>query len=309
MKAFKFIDKLDSVTDTSVIYGNSMYVTYNDEEKSFDANFFAMQTGGYKYFNYFTALPDSLDEGSIIVDAKFASRKGIKEGDVIKITYDPDGVFPIGREYKVAGIVEPTTMSTSSGVFVITEEEYKEIFRDQVGYYLIKCEDPDYVANMINTYASASIANCQTMQEYIDESTKEETSLVTILTIVIVVAVGMTFVGMVSNQLIGFEGRKKECAVLLSTAMGRGKLSGILFLEMLMTSVTASVIGTVAGYIFAKIIGAATANSETIFMEIEPDPVKGLLFCIFLIVVFTGTVLFPIKNLKKMKISEQLKYE
>ena len=48
---------------------------------------------------------------------------------------------------------------------------------------------------------------------------------------IIVISVGITLIGMASNQLIGFEGRKKECAVMLSTAMGKGTLSGILFRE------------------------------------------------------------------------------
>jgi ABC-type antimicrobial peptide transport system permease subunit len=119
----------------------------------------------------------------------------------------------------------------------------------------------------------------------------------------------MTLIGMVSNQLIGFEGRKKECAVLLSTAMGRGALSGILLREMLITSLTASTMGTIVGVLMVFILNNATSASEEMVMAVELDPVMTILFFIFLVAAFTATVLFPIKNLRKMKIAEQIKYE
>ena len=125
---------------------------------------------------------------------------------------------------------------------------------------------------------------------------------------VIAVGLGMTFVGMVSNQLIGFDGRKKECAVMLSTSMGRKKLSGILVKEMLITSALASVAGTLTGLILCKVIDAAMQNSQ-LYMPVNPDLLKCLIFCIVLILVFTGTVLFPLNHLRKMKLSETLKYE
>ena len=48
---------------------------------------------------------------------------------------------------------------------------------------------------------------------------------------------------------------------------------------------------------------------HAIDMAITTDPVKTLLFFVLLVAAFTGTVLFPIKNLGKMKIAEQIKYE
>ena len=57
------------------------------------------------------------------------------------------------------------------------------------------------------------------------------------------------------------------------------------------------------------VIGRAVQSVEGLFLVIKIDPVKCILFCAILIFIFTATVLFPIKNLRKMKISEQLKYE
>ena len=288
-----------------------MYITVNGSEKEEYADFYAMPDGGeFKYYEFFDKVPDSLEEGSILVDDRYAAKNGINPGDNITIVYDHDGVVPIEREYKVAGLVGIMSFDGTTGTFILTKQEFKEIFRDEIGYFLIKCDDPDYVMNMIETYAVGSgINGVQTFAEYKESFDRDTAQLTTIMAVIIVIAVGMTFIGMASNQLIGFEGRKKECAVMLSTAMGKGKLSGILFLEMLITTFIASLMGTATGLFLSNVIGAATENAEGLFLVIKTDPVKSILFGIILILVFAGTVLFPIKNLRKMKISEQLKYE
>jgi ABC-type antimicrobial peptide transport system permease subunit len=96
---------------------------------------------------------------------------------------------------------------------------------------------------------------------------------------------------------------------MLSTAMGKGKLSGILFKEVLITSVTASGIGTLVGLLMINVIEKAMASTQSISMSFDVNPFTVFLFFIAMTVVFTGTVLFPIRNLRKMKISEQIKYE
>ena len=309
MKNFTFIDKLEGITDTEPLYESAMTIRINDEEKDKYGDFFAMPDGGFKYYQAFGEIPDSLEEGQILVDSKYADVLGLRPGDVIKLTYDPYGVVPIEREYEIAALFNINSFDGSTGTFIITQQEYKEIFRDVIGYYLIKCEDPESTKEIIETYAVGKYISVYTLDEYTDQIDREASQLTTIMMIIIAVAVGMTFIGMVSNQLLGFQGRKKECAVMLSTAMGKGKLSGILLREVLMTSFTASLMGTIVGVFMTMVIGRAVQSVEGLFLVIKIDPVKCILFCAILIFIFTATVLFPIKNLRKMKISEQLKYE
>ena len=308
LKNCQFIDKLDSVTDTEAVYESGSYITLNDEEKELWCDFFALPEEGFKYYTYFAGLPESLEEGSIIVDNRYAAKKDLHEGDTIKITYNPSGVFPIERDYKIAGFAKIKSFDGQTGTFVITPKEYDQIFRNEIGYYLVKCDDPEYVAETIRTYAGAGFT-VYTMEEYLEENSQDATKLIAIMGAIIILSSGMTFIGMVSNQILGFDGRKKECAVMLSTAMSRGKLTGILFREMLITSFSASCLGTITGVFLSGVIGAATENSQNLYFVIDTDPAKNIVFCVLLIIVFTGTVLFPIRKLRKMKISEQLKYE
>lgn len=310
LKDYAYIEKLDGVTDTEAIYRECSSIEVNGYYDVYAyGDFFAMPENGFKYYNFFVEIPDSLEEGSIIVDDRYAEKHDIKAGDNITIVYDPEGIVPITREYYVQDIVKISSFDGQTGTFIITQNEFHEIFRDYLSYYLVKCDDPDEVCRMIDTYAVGTYIDCETFEEYKEYIDSDTARITTIMTVIITVAVGMTFVGMVSNQLIGFEGRKKELAVMLSTSMGKGKLAGILFKEMLVTSIIASAMGTVTGLILSNVIDCATQNSSSIYLVVDPNPVKCLIFSIILIAVFAGTVLFPIKHLRKMKLSEQLKYE
>ena len=114
---------------------------------------------------------------------------------------------------------------------------------------------------------------------------------------------------MVSNQLIGFEGRKKECAVMLSTAMDKRTLSGILFREMFITSAVSGTAGAIIGTILIYVVKAAVDNTDAISLPLEINIPAILIMWAAMVVLFALTVLFPVKNLRKMKIAEQIKYE
>ena len=310
MKAYSFVDKLEGVNEIEVVYTQGETFLLNDEPASDREGgvFYALPEGGYKYYTAFEDLPSSIENGTILVNEKYGEEKGLVAGDTIKITYKPISVFPIVREYKIAGFFKGDA-TIPSGCFFLSDRDYKEVFKDTPGYLLIMCDNPAKVANLIRTYAVKSYEDVQTLEEIQKDEMTENAKIKAITIGIILVSVGMTLIGMVSNQLIGFEGRKKECAVMLSTAMGRNTLSGILFREMILTALTASSIGTAVGVLMVFILNMSTSASESMEMAVELDPVMTILFFVFLIVAFTGTVIFPIRSLRKMKIAEQIKYE
>jgi len=79
--------------------------------------------------------------------------------------------------------------------------------------------------------------------------------------------------------------------------------------EVLITSFTASALGTIVGTILTFVLSEALASGQTVSMDVTINPVHIIVFFLAMTIVFTGTVLFPIRNLRKMKISEQIKYE
>ena len=308
-KYYTYVDHLDSVTDSEMIYSTIYDFKLNDEEKITASYFYGLPDGGYKYFTGFEDLPDSIDGGKCIIDKKIANRKGISVGDTIKLTINPEGAFPVVREYEVQQIVEPNAYDDGMEAIIISQVEFSAVFYDYPSDILIRCDDPETVRDSIETYGKGTYGYVKTIDELIEDNKKDNSKTLAVITAIIAIAIGMTAVGMISNQLIGFEGRKKECAVLLSTAMNKAKLSGILLKEVLIASISASAVGTLIGTVLTYVIQAAIDNASSVYLDLKIDPLRTLTFFVLLTVVFTLTVLFPIRNLRKMKISEQIKYE
>ena len=304
-----FVPYLDSVSDTEVVYSKVGYVYFGDEEKEIAGQFFGMPDGGYKYYHGLTDLPERIEEGTIYVDNGWAKRNGYSVGDTLVITFDPDGVFPIRKEYTIAGVFKVKSYESLKNDFLISEDEFKSIYHDYPSYMLVRADDPETVKDMIETYAAKSASKVQTLQELAEETEKDAAQSKRVYIIVIIVALIMTCIGMTTNQLIGFEGRKKECAVMISTSMSKKTLSGILFGEMLITSITSATVGCTFGALLTIVIEKAVNAADNIYMPVEVHFSTVATLWVIMCVVFALTVLFPIKNMRKMKLSEQLKYE
>ncbi|MBQ1743341.1 MAG: ABC transporter permease, partial [Clostridiales bacterium] len=138
---YSFIDHMDNVTDTEMVYMTMTEYKLNDEKISI-GNFFAMPDDGFRYFTGFSDLPDKVEPGTIVLDKKYANRKGIKEGDMITLTFNPEGVVPIDRKFTVAKI---TSVSASTGMdtFLMNEDEYKVLCYGSPAWILIKTTDPE----------------------------------------------------------------------------------------------------------------------------------------------------------------------
>ena len=308
-KYYTYVDDLEGVTGVEFVYNIMAEYSLNDETQTNIGYFYALPDEGFKYFNGFKNLPESLEDGSVLVDKKYANRKGISEGDTIKITINPESVLPFEREYKVAKIIDSNPYDNGIDGIIIKHSEYLAMFHNQPGSVLIKCDDPEGLKQKLETYGKGTYGKVQTYDEIVEQQNSDNSKTIATISAILAVALGMTAIGMISNQLLGFEGRKKECAVMLSTSMGRSKLSGILLKEVFITSVTAAGIGSIVGTLLTFVIKSAMANAQSVVMDVEVNPLVVILFFIAMTVVFTGTVLFPLNSLRKMKIAEQIKYE
>ena len=305
---YTYVEHLDGVTDTEIIYSSGTeYVKFNGTDQSFE--FYGLPEGGFRMYNAFTNVPERIEDGTIMLSTSWASRHDVNQGDVVTITINPDGVFPIERQYTVAGFYKTVQANAGSEAVLMSYDDYAYIFHPTPGMLLIRSDNPDETANALKTYGVGTFGDVKTYEDVMNEQKDSNASTLRIFGVVIAIALGMTCIGMISNQLIGFEGRKKECAVMLSTAMNKKTLSDILFREMIITATVSSIVGTIVGSIMILVIRSAVYHSDSLYMPITYKPGMVLIFWVIITLVFALTVLFPIKNLKKMKIAEQIKYE
>ena len=308
-KHFSFVEHLDGVTETEYVYQELDYIYLEDVEYEKTAQFFGIPEGGYDMFHALYDLPDVIEDGTIYIEKNWAKNNGYSIGDPLTITFHPSGVFPVREVYTVAGFFKVENYEAMKNNFAISENDYISIYHDEPGYLMVRSDDPEKTRDEIKRYAINYCAESKTVQDIVDDFNDDNAQSERVLGVIIAVAVIMTCIGMISNQIIGFEGRKKECAVMISTSMSRKTLSGILFREMLITSLAASTFGVAVSTLLIVVLKRAFEMAENIYLIIDINPGVILKLWALMTIVFTLTVLFPIRNLKKMKLSEQLKYE
>lgn len=311
-KYYSYVDRLDGVTETERVYSLLDDVVIENAAAPAEktrATLYGFPEGGYHLYKGYEMLPSKIESDTVVIDSRYAKENGYKEGDSIEITIHPDGLLPVTRTYTIASIVKTSPLEGGEAVVFFSEEEFITLFKDKPYYILINCTDPLKIVSMIRIYGQGTFSSVNTYEEEVENAKEEASQITLILGIVIVVAIAMTCIGTISNQLIGFTGRRKECAVMLSTAMSKKQLSGILFKEVLITSIASAGIGVLIGHFLTKVIAAAVDSTASIGLAINADAGRSLLFFLALTIVFAATVLFPIRSLRKMKIAEQIKYE
>ena len=300
---YRFIEKMEGVEDYEYIYANMTENKINGQKKT-------INVFGYEDFQYFEGiknLPEQMKNNECVMDQILAKKLGVQEGEKITITFQCDSFLPVTKKLKVIGYCDSMPYDCVGQSVVISKELYKNVFRDIPEKMLVKTKDLS-IKEKIENYSADTISTVRTMEDYQQEQEKGASSMKAMFAALIILGVGLTFVGNISNQLIGLEGRKRECAVLLSTSMSRGKLCKLFLLETLFSVSAALLVAVPFGLFLLKPL---TEALEILGMPVPivSSPVEIGSFIAMIWLVFVITVLLPVKHIRKMHISEQLKYE
>ncbi len=321
---YEFIKDLPSVTETELFYiqyssdmvvGHERIEEYlsadrvkNDPDFMFDQYDVIGADKAFKLNRMIENMPDLVVGNETYITDKIARTLDLKAGDEVEILFKPTSVIPISETFVVKGIINTTYLNASNASFLFSEDMYKKIYFDTPQLMFVRCGDPEQVVEKINKYASSMIDEAMTMEERTKQNQENNAGLSTVLYLMIIMGVGLTLVAVFSNQTVGFEGRKRECAVLISTAMSRGKLKKSFLIENALSSITAILIGVgVAMILNGNFIYILHCAGMEFPLEYKLD--VAAVFGIAMFLVFTMTVINPIRHLRKMNTAEQLKYE
>jgi ABC-type antimicrobial peptide transport system permease subunit len=305
---FSYIEDIEGVDKTEYGYYQNSVIEINGEQTTNGVPIYGWKGGGYELFSGVDDIPDDLAYDEIVISKGVAGKYSLSEGDTAEITFRADGFMPYVKQLRVRGTSLTDHENSSGTTVVISEKLFKDIYKDIPSGIYIKCSDPERVRSVIEDHSADMVSEVQTLDEYRESVRQDSSGLMVIIDGVIALALGITFIGVVSNCLIGFEGRKRECAVLMSTSLTRGKLSEMFFAESAIASGAALVMAVPLSIFMYKVflnILDGLMVSIPIHMSITNSIVLGLLMW----AVFTLSALFPIKALRKMNIAAQLKYE
>ena len=320
-ETYDYIKDLEGVTNIefeyskhgSIVVGTEKIEKYlagkyekrSDEELT-NASFLGTD-GRFSLITSYKGLPEKVNDGEIYIGGNLARELDVKIGDSIDLLLNPDGVVPYRDTFKVAGIINSSIADGSNNTIAMPLELYKQIYFDKPSYAYINSDNPEETVSLIKSYSSSTVSKIRTMADYIEEQDQQSAGMMTILYMIIIMGVGLSLVGVFSNQIVGFESRKRECAVLISTAMGRTSLIKMFAVENLLSSGISIVLGTVVGLVSTVLFFNAMKAMMPFDMVIDYG--KTVAFLAIMFITFSITILKTMKNIKKMKISEQLKYE
>lgn len=303
---YSFVEDIDGVSGVSYMYTDYDTLKLNGEE--IDKNFDIIALPDKEFFDMIPDYPDVIEETDFVMNKKYADKYNIKKGDTVEFTFKSLGVFPITKQLTLSGYIDTENYNTSSPVIMINRDLFIDIYQDYPSEILVKCDNPEEVIDIIKNHIVDSGAMFFTQQTYYDYIMESAGTFTGILTFLIILGTLLTVIGTTGNQIIGFEGRKREYAVMYSTAMNKRQLKRLIFLENMISSGIAVVVSVASSVYLIKIIEIILYNID---MTVTVDESFGLYigagFVFWLILMLT--CLSPVKALRKMNTATELKYE
>lgn len=305
---FDYIDDLEGVTETENLYC-SMYVGA-EFNGSAEKNLYVYGFDGMKLFTGVSGVPETLGDDEFVMDKALAERHGLELGDTVDVKLNTDLFVPRTLTLTLVGYCDSAYFDNFGKGIVISKSRYTSVYNDMPLHILINTDGSSdaLIKDSISKYSASTMQMVQTIKELNAENDKEGHAENQMIKLVGALGILLTFVGVASNQLIGFESRKRECAVLLSTSMEKRQLRKMLLIETFFSTLISLVCSLAVGLFCVYPVTQILRQFE-LSLPVVVNWADLVLLVAALTIVFSLTVLFPFENLRKMKLAEQLKYE
>ncbi len=305
----KDIDNVDSIN--YLYFWVDEETTYNDGKKfkAFAPTFVGVGTdangSGVKGINYNML---DLKNYDVLIDEKYAEKNEIKTGDILKIKF---GTKNIEKEYKVVGLADSAMFTTSRNVIVISEDTLKKDFTEvpmQVHLTCAKGTDLEKMKDEVKDSIKEVGVKIQTTEEYIKMQEEQTQGVMSMFYVILGLAMFLSFIGILNNQIIGFIQRNKELAVLNSTCMSKRQLRKMILAETIIANVIACVFAVIISILSTGTIGDTMLGMD-MYIDIVVDFKALIKFALIMFAVLLITVLIPYRRLRKMNVVNEIKYE
>ena len=288
--------------------------TYDSETSLNDGKKFSMvpaivgsENGhtGIQELNYKT---EDLKENEILIDEKLAEKSNIKISDIITIKF---GTYNKEDTFKVVGFVNSAYFTTNRNVVIMKLNKYKGLFGNTPAWIEVKAKEGTDIEKLkvdITNKINEINVEVETFEEYIDKQEEQNNGIMSIFYVIIGLAVALSFIGIINNQIISFMQRKREIAVLNSTCMNRAQIRKMLIAETIMYTLISCIISLEIGYLSTGILDVIL-KGMSIYVEMVYDWNKVFKFMGIVFILNLLTTIIPIKRLRKVNIVEEIKYE
>ena len=301
--------EIDGVKKVNYMYCfGDMETTYNDGKKF---NIFPTILGQQESKKYIKELDykiENLKGNEIVIDEKYAERNDLKVNDIIKIKF---GTLNKELELKIVGFINSTYFSTSRNVIVMNLESYLENIKDVPMQVHIEAEEGTDIPKLkekVEKNLKEIGIKISTTDEYLEVQKEQVDGIMSIFYIIIGLAVILSFIGIINNQIICFIQRRKELAILNSTCMSKIQLKRMLRAETVISSAISCLIAVVVGFMTTGIL-ETFLETLSMYVEMIFDWNMAFKFIGIVFILLLCTLIIPSRRMKKMNIVNEIKYE
>ena len=303
---YEYIKDIEGVKDISYLYAEWTNKKINGEEASFNM---LPNNDPDKIFEFFDGIEvdkeeyKNLKENEIILDDQVLKRYKLAIGDTVKFEIsNGDNTYTKQVEFKIVGRCDSTYYNSSRQCGIINFEKYKDLFGNIPYFILVKTDlDAEKMASILKDKVSDFGVTVQTVEDYIDEQKQANMSLLSMIFILI-------GIGIVNNQIIGYIQRRRELAVLYSTAMSKKQLKRLILIETFLSFGIAIITATGIGYVLSKIL-EQLLNGMYLSMKLEYNFADISKLVIGVLIIMLLTTINPRRKIKKMNVVDEIKYE
>ena len=307
-KDYEKLLEIEDVTHIEYLHAYWDEATYNDgKEFNVSPSIIGMKESR-KYIDELNYKISDLKENEVLIDEVYAEKNNLKIGDSLKIKF---ATLNKEFEYIIRGTVNSTYFTTSRNVIILNYDYYIENISKIPMQVQLKVEDGtdlEKIKKDVKDTMKELDLKIQTVDEYITGQEESVAGIMSIFYVIIGLAVVLSFIGIINNQVISFIQRRKEIAVLNSTCMSKGQLKKMLFFETLLANYIAAAIAIVTSILATDMIDNFM-KGMAMYVQVEYSLKTALVFTGVIIAVLVFTLISPLRRLKKINIVNEIKYE
>lgn len=248
-------------------------------------------------------LPESLENDEIALDRQMMKRLDIHEGDSVTLTLKHDSVRPVTLTFTAVKGIDSVYFDQKCNAAVISLDTYKSVYHDYPSMLLVRGD-----TELMHRQLIDKNAEFETAEEYYARMDEGSESITGLLDALAVIGILLAVISVSGQQMIGFEQRRHELAVLRSQGMSISQLSKMLLCETLLTAVLPVLLYLCTGR-FVILIIEQTLSSLDMQIPISYEYFGIAVFLTIMTLAVILTVLISIFSLKRMNTAEQLKCE
>lgn len=307
----EFITKLPEVEQYQIYTQSFINGKVNGSKKHYIT---LIAYNDFKLYSVVSGISKEPAADEAYVGRQYAQKYNIKIGDTIEIEDSDDYFINENGEkeipkykFRIAGFCDTVSVYFSS--FVVNSQWYTKEMGDYVDSIYVKLSNPGDLEKLRTTVEEKiPSADIYTVDQNIQELEDDCSSIMTIIYSILVVGCVLALLGAVSNAVIGFEQSKRKYAVLHSVAASKKKLSKLILLETLFSSLTAGVLAIPLGLLLTKMI-ETTLDSTGMMIIVQYNILMIFIFIVVLTAVLMLAAIKPIMSLRRMNTAAELKYE